>query len=78
VSNKLIKMQRNFLWGWSLETKKIAWVKWESICRSKEAGGLGIRNIQNFNDALLAKWKWRLGTKDNGLWKHVLESKYGS
>jgi len=78
VSNKLLKMQRNFLWGWSSETKKIAWVKWENICRSKEAGGLGIRNIQNFNDALLAKWKWRLGTEDNGLWKQVLESKYGS
>jgi len=31
-----------------------------------------------FNKALLAKWKWRLGTKDQGLWKDILESKYGS
>jgi len=46
--------------------------------QSKEEGGLGLRDIQKFNVALLAKWKWRLGTENNGLWKQVLESKYGS
>jgi len=44
----------------------------------KGGRGLGIKNIRNFNDTLLAKWKWRLGTEDNGLWKQVLELKYGS
>jgi len=78
VSNKLVKIQRNFLWGWGAEDKKIAWVKWRNICKLREAGGLGIRDIQNFNDALLAKWKWRLGTEDKGLRKLILESKYGS
>ena len=39
---------------------------------------MGIRDIQNFNTTLLAKWKWGLGTKDNGLWKQVIESKYES
>jgi len=39
---------------------------------------LGIREIRNFNIALLAKWKWRLGMEDKGLWREVLESKYGS
>ena len=73
-----IYIQRNFLWGWGSEVRKIAWVKWEIICKTKEVGGLGIRDIQNFNTALLVKWKWRLGTEDNGLWKQVIESKYGS
>ena len=31
-----------------------------------------------FNEALLAKWKWRLGIEEKGLWKDILESKYGS
>jgi len=31
-----------------------------------------------FNEALLAKWKWRLGIEEKGLWKNILESKYGS
>jgi len=25
---------------------------------------------------LLSKWLWRLGTRSNGLWKKVIESKY--
>jgi len=78
VSNKLLRIQRNFLWGWGSEAKKIAWVKWEKICKPKEVGGLDIRDIRLFNVALLAKWKWRLGMEDKGLWKQVLESKYGS
>jgi len=78
VSNKLVNFQRNFLWGWGSKDRKIAWVKWKNIYKQKEVGGLGLRDIHNFNVALLAKWKWRLGTEDNGLWKQVLESKYGS
>jgi len=27
---------------------------------------------------LLSKWKWRLGGPELGLWREVLESRYGS
>ena len=37
----------------------------------------GIRRIDLLNKALLAKWLWRMGSSENGLWKDVLESKYG-
>jgi len=77
VIKDLVRLQRNFLWGWGYEAKKIAWISWGSICRLREAGGL-IRDIDNFNTTLLAKWKWRLGMEDQGVWKHILDSKYGS
>ena len=44
----------------------------------KHEGGIGIKDIHLFNKALLAKWKWRLGTDEQGLWKDILQSKYGS
>jgi len=37
---------------------------------------LGVKDIKLFNEALLAKWKWKMATESNGLWKQVLESKY--
>ena len=43
----------------------------------REAGRLGIINIKLFNLALLSKWIWQLGSNKGGLWKEVLESKYG-
>jgi len=48
------------------------------LCKPKQDGGIAIKGIELFNKALLAKWKRRLGTKEQGLWKGVLESKYGS
>ena len=34
-------------------------------------------DIRQFNIALLGKWIWRLGYEKQGLWKEVLDSKYG-
>ena len=65
------------MWGWGTKGRKIAWISWDNICKEKEVGGLGIRRIEHFNKALLAKWLWRLGSTEYGLWKEVLESKYG-
>jgi len=39
-------------------------------------GGLRVLELKNLNKTLLGKWKWRLGTKENNLWKEILESKY--
>jgi len=66
------------LWGCGHEGMKIAWVGWPKVCNAVEVGGLGIKNIRKFNEALLAKWKWRLGTEEVRVWKEILESRYGS
>ena len=49
-----------FGWGGSEDHKKILWVDWNFVCRSKEVGGLGVRIIREFNIALLGKWCWRM------------------
>lgn len=33
-----------FLWGGSDENKKCSWVCWDDLCKSKEEGGLGVKN----------------------------------
>ena len=78
VCKEITKLQSKFLWGWGAEGRKIVWTSWENICKVKKDGGLGIRRIDLFNKTLLAKWLWRMETPETGLWKEVLESKYGS
>lgn len=34
-------------------------MKWDVVCKSREEGGLGIRDIRAFNLALLGIWRWR-------------------
>ena len=77
VLKEFEKVQRRFLWGWGDEGRKVAWVSWRKVCEPREAGGLGILNLRFFNAALLGKWIWRLETEKDGLWKEILEYKYG-
>ena len=77
VVHKVVSIQRNFLWGGGSEAAKIAWVNWDTVCLSKNKGGLGIKDLSNFNEAFLAKWGWELANNQNQLWARVLISKYG-
>jgi len=55
VADKLVKIQRNFLWGWDAEGRKIAWTSWNKVCKPREFGGPGIIDLKVFNLALLGK-----------------------
>jgi len=78
VYKKFISIQRRFLWGWGRDRRAISWVSWENLCRAREEGGLGIKDVRCFNYALLAKWKWWLQGHERGKWKDIINSKYGS
>jgi len=56
VVKKIVTLQRNFLWSWGSEGRKIAWASWDKVCESQEAGDLSTPNIRLFNLALLEKW----------------------
>jgi hypothetical protein len=77
VWKKVVRIQREFLWGGVKGGKKISWVKWSVVCRDRKKGGLGVRDVRLVNLSLLAKWRWRLLLPDRALWKDVLVAKYG-
>jgi hypothetical protein len=42
-----------------------------------QVGDLGIRNLRDFNIALLGKWLWRYATEREAYWRLVVKIKYG-
>lgn len=65
---------RKFLRGRGDKEKKIQWVGWNKLTRMKKLGGLGLRDLTIFNQAMLAKLAWRSITESNKLWVKVLTS----
>lgn len=78
VVSNLEKLIKDFFWGSKENTSKIAWVKWKSILKRKDYGGLGIGSIGAINTALLAKWVWRFRTEPNATWVKIIKAIHGS
>ena len=52
------RVNRNFLWGTTETAKKIHWVGWQKVTKTKKDGGLGLQAAKGRNIALLAKLNW--------------------
>ena len=77
MAARLERIQRNFLWGASEDVLKYPLVAWEKVCLPVEDGGLGVRRVGLFNQALLGKRLWCFGKESNRLWCQVIATKYG-
>ncbi|KAK9666515.1 hypothetical protein RND81_14G190200 [Saponaria officinalis] len=75
-SNELRSLVSSFWWGSEGGKRKIPWIAWDKLCEPKCKGGLGFRDYQKFNRALLGKQAWRLITNDDCLMSRVIGSKY--
>jgi hypothetical protein len=78
VAQRLEKLKRDFLWSGMGEELKFHLVSWPKICEPICSGGLAIRNLRRFNQALLGKWLWHYGCDCEALWRRVVDAKYGS
>ena len=67
---------RKFWWGYNGDNRKVHWVKWERLCKAKEVGGLGFKEIEKFNDSLLAKQVWRMINNPSSLSHCVFKARF--
>ena len=74
--DSLSSAMSSFWWSTMEHHKKIHWVSWRKLCMPKNHGGLGFKDIQLFNQALLAKQAWRLLNNPSCLFSRFMESRY--
>uniref|UniRef100_A0A8I6XXP6 Uncharacterized protein n=1 Tax=Hordeum vulgare subsp. vulgare TaxID=112509 RepID=A0A8I6XXP6_HORVV len=63
---------------WSQQEKEntIHWISWEKLTKPKDQGGLGFRDMDCFNIAMLSRQIWRLIQCPDSLCAKVLKARY--
>ncbi|XP_062104126.1 uncharacterized protein LOC133815286 [Humulus lupulus] len=67
---------RAFLWKGQQMMTGAGQISWDSICKPKAAGGIGFKNISEWNKASMFKYVWAIAAKEDNLWVKWVHSVY--
>lgn len=76
LCDDISQMICRYWWSQQDNENKAHWVSWKNMMKPKEEGGLGFRDIYEFNLAMLARQGWRLIQAPESLCARVLRAKY--
>ncbi|XP_050211430.1 uncharacterized protein LOC126661619 [Mercurialis annua] len=76
LCKRINSLMSKFWWGSTQQKRKMSWVAWHKMCKSKWEGGLGFKDFNAFNQALLAKQAWRIEHNQQSLLFRILKGKY--
>nr|KAJ0201063.1 hypothetical protein LSAT_V11C600298600 [Lactuca sativa] len=68
IIKEVESIMRNFLWSSGKNSKGAAKISWKKICKPKIYGGLGLKNLKEWNIALLSSRVWKIISGHDSLW----------
>lgn len=76
LCNDIEVLIKKFWWDQQGERRKIHWLKWDKMTKSKMVGSMGFRDLALFNETLLAKQTWCLLHNMDSLFYKVFKARF--
>lgn len=76
LCKEISAMIGKFWWSQMEKQNTIHWIGWPTLTKPKALGGLGFRDIHDFNIAMLSRQAWRLIQNPESLCARILRAKY--
>lgn len=76
ISSSLDYLHRKFFWRENKKRNATPLIAWDTICRPKSQGGLGLRKTLPMNKAFIAKLGWKILTEPHNFWVKLISDKY--
>ena len=76
LCDELDNLYAKFWWGQVGNERKIHWKKWDKLSTSKMKGGMGFRDLRDFNLAMLAKQDWRMIQDNDSMLSKCFKARY--
>ena len=76
ICSKRTSLMARYWWGSSLDKRSMHWLSWDKLTVPKCKGGMGFRDFNFFNLAMLGKHGWRFMTNPEALCTRVMKGRY--
>ncbi|XP_074318741.1 uncharacterized protein LOC141655566 [Silene latifolia] len=76
ILNKVEALCRSFLWQGKEISNGPALIVWDTCCKTKKEGGLGLIDLRRWNTTALGKYIWWIAQKEDHLWVKWIHTIY--
>ncbi|XP_062119169.1 uncharacterized protein LOC133832910 [Humulus lupulus] len=76
ILKRIEQICKNYLWSGTIDSEKPGLIAWKEVCKAKKLGGLGFKNLENWNVSAIGKHVWALAQKKGNLWVKWVHSVY--
>ncbi|KAJ4755501.1 RNA-directed DNA polymerase (reverse transcriptase)-related family protein [Rhynchospora pubera] len=76
IIKEINSLMAKFFWGKLGQDRYMAFVGWQKVCKPIEIGGLGVKDLDKFGEALFMKVVWALMADEDKIWVQICKSKY--